>query len=107
MFRGTVKHVPLWMPGAGFRRKAEEWRKQNLDVVWNPFSWAKRHMVCCSSLNATTTLFRAPTQENGDALLPNLVHTVYEQNNGKLSDQDEESFAWACSAMFGGTTYSL
>ena len=40
-----LKHVPAWMPGAGFQRKAREWRKLARDMVELPYQAAKKHIV--------------------------------------------------------------
>ncbi|KAK7052987.1 hypothetical protein VNI00_004308 [Paramarasmius palmivorus] len=36
-----LKYVPSWMPGAGFKRKAREWRDLALKMVNQPFSVGK------------------------------------------------------------------
>jgi hypothetical protein len=41
----VVKHVPAWMPGAGFKRKAREWRKLSRELIERPFAMVKRKMV--------------------------------------------------------------
>ncbi|KAJ7777025.1 cytochrome P450, partial [Mycena metata] len=56
----ALKYVPAWMPGAGFKRKAEEWRKVTRDLVELPFAETKRRMnlgiasVSFTSLNLGT-----------------------------------------------------
>jgi hypothetical protein len=44
-----LKHIPLWFPGAGFKRKAVEWKKLVLRMVDPPFLRAKCAMVSSSS----------------------------------------------------------
>lgn len=39
-----LKHVPSWMPFAGFKRKANEWRKLALALVNVPYETAKRNI---------------------------------------------------------------
>jgi len=41
-----VKYVPAWMPGAGFRRLATQWRKSSYSTVEAAFSYAKDQVVC-------------------------------------------------------------
>lgn len=41
----SLKHVPCWMPGAGFKRKAKEWKKLALDSLNKPFNTLKAEMV--------------------------------------------------------------
>jgi len=40
-----LKYVPRWMPGASFKRKAEEWKELGRRIVEEPFEAAKRNMV--------------------------------------------------------------
>lgn len=40
-----LKHVPAWMPGAGFQRKAQEWRRLSSDMRNLPFDVVKRNSV--------------------------------------------------------------
>ncbi|KAG5732706.1 O-methylsterigmatocystin oxidoreductase [Termitomyces sp. T112] len=39
-----LKHVPDWMPFAGFKRKAKHWRKQALNMINMPYEAAKRNI---------------------------------------------------------------
>lgn len=41
-------YVPSWMPGAGFKRKAKEWRKLGEDVLEVPFRALKQTVVSIS-----------------------------------------------------------
>ncbi|KAJ7618699.1 cytochrome P450, partial [Roridomyces roridus] len=40
-----LKHIPRWLPGAGFKRQAEEWRTLVLAFLEVPFAETKRQMV--------------------------------------------------------------
>lgn len=40
-----LKHVPSWMPGAGFQRKAKEWKKLTDAVYQEPFTALKQDLV--------------------------------------------------------------
>ncbi|KAJ7509664.1 cytochrome P450 [Mycena galericulata] len=39
-----LKHVPSWFPGAGFKRKAQEWRKLSQGMLELPFMETKRQL---------------------------------------------------------------
>ncbi|KAF8068005.1 cytochrome P450 [Lyophyllum atratum] len=39
-----LKYVPSWMPGAGFQRKAKEWRKMALNMINVPYDAAMRNI---------------------------------------------------------------
>lgn len=40
----SVKHVPIWFPGAGFKRKARDWKKNLEDVAEKPYAFVKNRM---------------------------------------------------------------
>ena len=47
-----VRHVPEWVPGAGFKKKARIWREQVVELAETPFGNIKQAMVsiydtCC------------------------------------------------------------
>lgn len=41
----ALKYVPDWLPGAGFKRKAREWRQLALKMRDTPYEHAKRKVV--------------------------------------------------------------
>lgn len=45
-----VKHVPSWMPGAGFKRQAAEWREAVIAMVDLPYQKALDLLVRASQL---------------------------------------------------------
>lgn len=40
-----LKFVPAWVPGAGFQRKALQWRRLLEDVFEKPYDLLKKQMV--------------------------------------------------------------
>ena len=42
----TVKHIPEWVPGAGFQRQAKEWRVFATAMLEQPYQYFKKHLVC-------------------------------------------------------------
>lgn len=41
----ALKHMPAWMPLAGFQRKAKEWRKLAMAMIHTPYEVVKKNMV--------------------------------------------------------------
>ena len=41
----TVRHIPLWFPGASFRRLANEWRMTLVQMVNQPYDFVKQQVV--------------------------------------------------------------
>lgn len=48
-YNATVKYVPGWMPGAGFQKKAANWKKYVLEMRDEPFAAVQKAFVstCC------------------------------------------------------------
>lgn len=40
-----VRYIPLWFPGASFRRKANEWAETLQEMVDRPYAFVKQQMV--------------------------------------------------------------
>lgn len=40
-----LKYMPTWMPGAGFKKKAQVWKKKMEDFVDRPYEYVKNGMV--------------------------------------------------------------
>lgn len=40
-----LKYVPAWVPGAGFQKKAKEWKHYAEKMVKDPFAVVKERMV--------------------------------------------------------------
>ena len=50
-FMPFLKHVPSWLPGAGFKRVAEETKEMQKKIVRLPFQETVDMLVCVSSWN--------------------------------------------------------
>ncbi|KAF8154861.1 putative monooxygenase [Crassisporium funariophilum] len=83
-FIPALKRLPRWMPGSGFIKTAEEWRKIVWDASWNPYEWSKKNL------------------DTGKTLMPNLCGTMVQEAGGELSSDDQEKLVWAASSVMGG-----
>lgn len=41
-----LKYIPAWIPGAGFQKKAKEWKLYTGKMVSEPFTVVKERAVC-------------------------------------------------------------
>ncbi|KAH9937078.1 cytochrome P450 [Fomitopsis serialis] len=48
-----LRHVPTWMPGAAFKRKALEWRKLNRAMLNEPYEMVKERTVSPAACSGT------------------------------------------------------
>ncbi|KAH8985752.1 cytochrome P450 oxidoreductase [Lactarius hatsudake] len=77
-----VRYVPAWMPGAGFKKVAEGYRRTNLEQTYRPLEFVKRRMLDKTSVPSFTS-----------ALL-----------ESELSTLDTETLPFAATSLFGGGT---
>ena len=52
----AVKYIPSWFPGAGFKRKAAEWRDGILKGISAPHAQVKRDMVLDNFLSCVADI---------------------------------------------------
>jgi hypothetical protein len=57
----TVRHLPAWFPGAGFKRTAARWAQTLTEMVEDPHQYVKQQMVSrimdpFASLNTDSSL---------------------------------------------------
>ncbi|KAJ7498244.1 cytochrome P450 [Mycena galericulata] len=62
----ALKYVPSWIPGAGFQRKAKEWRKLAREVLEVPFIEAKRNVAMGTSTVSFTSLSLGAFEQTGN-----------------------------------------
>ncbi|KAF8188653.1 putative monooxygenase [Pholiota molesta] len=80
----ALRYLPLWMPGAGFLKEAEEMRTQLIDAAYKPYELCKHNL------------------DTGKTLMPNLCGTVIHDGGEQLSKDVEENITWAALSMLGG-----
>ncbi|PLB46101.1 cytochrome P450 oxidoreductase OrdA-like protein [Aspergillus steynii IBT 23096] len=77
-----LKHVPKWMPGAEFKRKAEAWRKLLTALAEKPYAFVRHQMA-------------AGTHK------PSFVSKQIEQAGGVMSPQEEHEIIWTAGVLYG------
>lgn len=77
-----LRHVPAWVPGAGFQRLAKEWRDCLTEMVERPFAFTKQQMAAGT----------AP---------PSFVSNLLE-NEASLSAFDLKNIKWAAASLYSG-----
>ena len=89
-----LKHVPSWMPGAGFKRKAAYWDMVNEDMIEKPF--LKDQLVSWSRIgdaeNSVTILTRDFSKAKGTAapsVTVTLIENLPEESDPRRAEEDE------------------
>jgi hypothetical protein len=55
----SLRHIPLWMPGSGFKKNAMAWKRKMEEFVDRPYEFVKNSLVsylCFFQLNTFLTL---------------------------------------------------
>ncbi|KAN0135849.1 Cytochrome P450 [Lactarius tabidus] len=78
----SLRHLPAWMPGGGFKKVAERYRRTNLDQTYRPLEFVKRRML----------------EKNA---VPSFTSTLLQSD---LNSLDAETLPFAASSLFGGGT---
>lgn len=72
-----LKFVPAWVPGAGFQRKAKEWKRLLDDVIDMPYAVLKKQMaseILGIGMRRLTSYNIRPMVSKGPRLSPNRFH---------------------------------
>jgi len=77
-----LKHVPEWFPGAGFQRKANDWRKLSRAMVDKPFAAAKLNIALGNApysfiASALRTLEECENKEYQEQAIKSTAGTMY------------------------------
>ncbi|CAE6427667.1 unnamed protein product [Rhizoctonia solani] len=80
-----LEHIPEWFPGAKWKAKANEWRRQRDQMLHVPFEWTKNKM-------SSGTL--AP------CMLSSLLTKYMHQHSDLPTDVLEDCIRWASGSMF-------
>ncbi|KAF8637282.1 hypothetical protein AX17_002921 [Amanita inopinata Kibby_2008] len=79
-----LRFVPAWFPGAGFKRKAEEFKREMSLVDVAPFAWAKEQIEFGNFVPSFTS----------HHLLPEDGHTP--------NEEEEDIIKWCSGALYAG-----
>ncbi|KAL1722891.1 cytochrome P450 [Schizophyllum commune] len=61
-----LKNVPDWMPGAGFKRYAKEWKEVTMQMINAPYEEAKRQMTAEPNRESFVSLLLSKSRAKGD-----------------------------------------
>ncbi|KAH8103320.1 cytochrome P450 [Cristinia sonorae] len=88
----ALQYLPLWFPGAGFKKKAIEWKAKMEEFVDKPYEALKQRMVHPSP----------PSVRDGDALAC-FCSTLLEEAGDKVDSQREFDIRWTANSMYSAS----
>jgi cytochrome P450 len=80
----SLKHLPMWFPGAGFKRSAVIWKAMVEDFVDRPYEWTKSEMRKGTAVSSFCT-------------------TLLEQDSKTADEQYEDDVKWTANSMYSGS----
>ncbi|KAI0932004.1 hypothetical protein AcV5_004645 [Taiwanofungus camphoratus] len=77
-----LRHVPSWMPGAGFKRQAQEWRKLNRAMLNEPFEMVRQRVtsgtaVPCFTATELESYLQSRHDPDHEQLIKDVAATTY------------------------------
>lgn len=60
-----VRHIPSWMPGAGFQRQAKKWSVDVTACLEEPFAFVEEQLVCIIHITTLQRSFLIHITETG------------------------------------------
>lgn len=86
------------MPGAGFQKVAERYRRTNLDQSYRPLEFVKRRLVSQRFPKFIRSLSLGQLEKDA---VPSFVSALLQSD---LSSLDSETLPFAAASLFGGGT---
>jgi len=98
-----LRHIPLWMPGSGFKKNAIVWKRKMEEFVDRPFEYLKTSMVGApSEIGNHTRIYIYYKQKTG-SYKPSFCSTLLEDESMKGVDQFEFDLKWVANSMYGAS----
>ncbi len=99
----VLRHVPSWLPGAGFKKTAELWRNTLMEAVDIPYNFVQQRLVrylppYFSAMNLTMHIAQSEHTNTS-----NFTSDLLEK--GKLDDDKEHSIKWSAASLYGGVYF--
>ncbi|KAI0946483.1 hypothetical protein AcW1_009933 [Taiwanofungus camphoratus] len=87
-----LRHLPLWSPGAGFKRKALQWKAKMEEFVEKPYELVKERMRNGTAVPCFCTTLLDELQEKGEKM---------------LDAQKDFDIRWTANSMYSGQPLHL
>jgi hypothetical protein len=98
----TVRHLPSWFPGAGFKKSAVEWKKLIEDFVNEPYEDCKQKIVSRLPSSPLPMLISPRMiQKNGTAT-PSFTSLAFDKNEN-MTEQEDFDLRWTTNSMYTGS----
>lgn len=98
-----LKHIPLWMPGSGFKKNAIIWKKKMEEFVDRPFEYVKNSMASSSFNIGNYSCIYICSKQKSPSYKPSFCSTLLEDESIKGGDQFEFDLKWTANSMYSAS----
>jgi len=101
----TVRFIPSWVPGAGWKRQGEIWR-QRLDTLSSvPHNWVKQQMVCNEpSLGSLASPSNSRSYQASGRFIKSFTSGHLQPNGMNMVDTEQEDIIkWCAGGLYAGS----
>lgn len=82
----ALQHLPESFPGAKFKKTARKWRRSIQATAYIPYRFVQKRMAA---------------SEFKPSYVSKLVQDLKEENNGSLSQENEQAVIWTAASLYG------
>lgn len=103
----VMKHIPSWFPGAGWKRRAEYYKRINELVAREPFEIVRQNLVRCFCFSYIYILLILLAQRNGTAapsIAASLIEALPDENTAERNEEEQIAVSTAATAFIGKET---
>lgn len=79
----TVRYLPEWMPGAGFKKTARQWHATLMELAEKPLRFVKQEMA--------TKCYD-----------PSFVSEIYDKSAQDMNAEEQYVTKWAAASLYAG-----
>ncbi|GAB1316038.1 hypothetical protein MFIFM68171_06248 [Madurella fahalii] len=84
-----LQYLPEKFPGATFQKTARKWRNLIQSAAYVPYRFVRRQMA---------------THNHRQSYISGLVEALKQDENGKISSEDEEAIVWSAVSLYGAAS---
>lgn len=109
-----MKHIPEFMPGASFKRKAKVWKAKMEDFVEKPWDYFTTSLVCSLSTALSSYLSRSYSSQTNGTAPPSFCSTLIDADSLRPTDRESKEMKsdlqqkifdlkWTANSMYSGS----
>ncbi|KAI6000814.1 cytochrome P450 [Pisolithus albus] len=105
-----LKHIPLWFPGASFKRQAAQWKTMMQEFVDRPYSFVLDEMKKGTARRCFVSMLVDPDTYGGDEASESGIHEnnnifrhAQESKRPHLTTTQDRDLRWTANSIYSGS----